>query len=242
MLLFMNFFIPTPGSSSVMTATIPAMLKRFKRKLRNLARRLGRLTRYFYNSLRQPIEVLDAQGHITLSNWTLSAGLSSIVDPSGHMTAWKYDSQNRPIEKDYPDSTTAKTTYELTTSRVKTVTDNKGQVATNTYNMDNTVANVAYTNATVATPTVSYTYDPVYPRVHTVSDPVTGTTTYNYNAVTGTLGSNMLGSVQTPLATISYSASGTPLYDELGRSLGQWINDSATGHAKLSKKRDCSRR
>jgi RHS repeat-associated protein len=191
--------------------------------------RLGRLTRYFYNSLRQPIETLDPQGNITTAYWTLSAGLSSIVDPSGHTTAWKYDGQNRVVEKDYPDGTTQKIGYELTTSRALNVTDNNQQVATNTYNMDNTVMNVAYTHATVTTPTVNYTYDPVYPRIHTVGDSVTGTITYNYNTVTGTLGSNMLGSVQTPLATISYSSSGTPLYDELGRSLGQSINDSATG-------------
>ena len=184
--------------------------------------RLGRLTRFFYNSLRQPIEVVDAQGHITNSYWTLSAGLNSVVDPSGNTTTWKYDNQNRPIEKDYPDGTKQLTTYENTTSRIKTVTDNKGQVATDTYNEDNTIANVAYTNDAVATPTVYYTYDPVYPRVLTMADG-TGTTTYNYNPVTGSLGSNLLGSVTTPLATISYT------YDQLGRGLTQTINDSATG-------------
>ena len=54
----------------------------------------------------------------------------------------------------------------------------------------------------IAAPTVSYTYDPVYPRVSTMVDG-TGTTTFNYNPVTGLLGSGRVGSVQTPLATIS---------------------------------------
>jgi YD repeat-containing protein len=175
--------------------------------------RLGHLTRYFYNSVRQPIEAIDSLGHITTSNWTLSAGLGSVVDPSGNTTFWKYDNQNRPVEKDYPDGTKQMMAYESTTSRVLSVTDNKGQVATNTYNMDNTVAQVAYTNATVATPTVSYSYDPAYPRVHTMMDG-TGTTTYNYNSVPAnaltspTVGANLLSSIQTPLATISYSSAG----------------------------------
>ena len=61
-------------------------------------------------------------------------------------------------------------------------------MATNTYNVDNTVEQTVYTKATVSTPTVSYTYDRVYPRVLTMTDG-TGTTTYNYNAVTATDGS-----------------------------------------------------
>ena len=184
--------------------------------------RLGRWTHMFYNSLRQPIAVVDAMGHTSQTNWTLSAGPSSIVDPAGNMTSWKYDNQNRVTEKDYPDGTKQLLTYENTTSRVKTVTDAKSQVATTTYNLDNTVAQVAYTNAAIATPTVSYTYDPVYPRISTMVDG-TGTTTFNYNPVTGTVGSGRVGSVQTPLATISST------YDELGRPLTAKVNDSATG-------------
>jgi RHS repeat-associated protein len=185
--------------------------------------RLGRLTRYFYNSLRQPISVVDSLGHVVASNWTLSAGLSSIVDPSGHVTSWQYDNQNRPIQKSYPDGTSQTMVYENTTSRVKSITDAKGQVATNTYNLDNTVSQVVYTDATIATPTVSCTYDPVYPRISTMTDD-TGTTTYSYNAITATptLGAGRLYSVETPLTTISYT------YDELGRQLSQTIGGTAS--------------
>ena len=178
--------------------------------------RLGRWTHTFYNSLRQPIAVMDAMGHVTHSYWTLSAGLQSLIDANGNVTSWKHDNQNRITEKDYPDGTNQKIGYENTTSRMKTVTDAKGQIATTSYNEDNTVLQTTYTNATVATPTVSYTYDSVYPRVHTMSD-VTGTTTYTYNPVSGSIGSNMLGSMQTPLTTIGFS------YDELGRQLSQTI-------------------
>jgi RHS repeat-associated protein len=196
--------------------------------------RLGRLTRYFYNSIRQLVEVLDPLGHITTSNWSLSAGLSSVVDASGRVTSWQYDSQNRPVQKTFPDSTSVKTAYEMTTSRIKSVTDNNGQVSTYTYTSqpvtvngtmftgeDNTIKQVAYTNTTVATPTVSYTYQTAYPRVYTMTDG-TGTTTYNYNNVTGTLGSNMLGSVATPLATMSFT------YDQLGRQLSQSVGGVAS--------------
>jgi RHS repeat-associated protein len=185
--------------------------------------RLGRWTRYFYNALRQPVSVMDSMGHVTTTNWTLSAGPASIVDASGHVTAWKYDGQERVIEKDYADGTAQHLAYENTTSRVKSTTDAVGQVATSTYNQDNTVSQVAYTNATVATPTVGYTYDPVYPRVATMSDG-TGTTSYTYNPITSTptLGAGRLGSVTTPLTTLAYT------YDQLGRPLSQTIGGVAS--------------
>jgi len=198
--------------------------------------RLGRVTRYFFNSLRQQIGTLDSQGHITNANWSLSAGLSSMSDASGGTTTWKYDNQNRPVEKDYPDGTKELTAYENTTSRVHSITDNEGQIATMTYTSksvtlngtsftgeDNSVESIAYSNATVSTPAVNYSYDPNYARLVTISDSVTGATTFHYNSVTGSLGSNLLGTVQNSLATISYG------YDQLGRQISQTVNDSSTG-------------
>jgi len=206
--------------------------------------RLGRVTRYFYNSLRQRIAALDSLGHTTSMNWSLSAGLSSAIDPLGNTTTWKYDNQSRPYEKDLPDGTKQTITYEGTTSRIHSITDNKGQVATLAYTShpvtlagasftgeDNSIASITYTNATVATPTVSYTYDPVYSRVATISDSATGTITYNYNPVTASIGSNLLGSIQKPLATVSYT------YDELGRPLSQTVGGvtSSVGYDALGR-------
>ena len=198
--------------------------------------RLGRWSQYFYNALRQNIAVMDPLGHVTTMNYSLSAGLSSLVDPAGHATTWVHDNQNRVVRKIYPDSTSQQIAYENTTSRVKSVTDAKGQIATNTYveqqvtvngatfnTSDNNVQQVVYTNATIATPSVSYTYDQVYPRVLTMTDG-TGQTAYAYNPVTAAVGSGRLASVTTPLTTVSYTISGgAPAYDQLGRSLGQIV-------------------
>jgi RHS repeat-associated protein len=105
---------------------------------------------------------------------------------------------------------------------------NLGTRGTVAYNLDNTVASTAYSSGAgvSATPTVSLTYDPVYPRILTMSDPVTGTMTYAYNPITSTPtpGAGRLAGVTTPLTTISNTTStGAPAYDELGRSLGQTI-------------------
>ena len=54
------------------------------------------------------------------------------------------------------------------------------RVTTYTYTLDDAVVGLTSTNAAVATPAVSYTYDPVYPRVTTMTDG-TGTTSYTYH-------------------------------------------------------------
>ena len=78
-----------------------------------------------------------------------------------------------------------------------------------------------YTNATIPTPGVTYTYDPVYPRVLTMVDGI-GTTTYAYKAP-GVLGAGQVASVDGPLAndTITYT------YDQLGRVTVRAINGAA---------------
>src|SRR6185503_1915217 len=80
---------------------------------------------------------------------------------------------------------------------------------------------IAYGSAAVVTPGVSFTYDPNYQRVTSMTDG-TGATLYSYNPITGTpaLGAGMLASVDGPLAndTITYS------YDELGRTVQRAIN------------------
>jgi YD repeat-containing protein len=94
-------------------------------------------------------------------------------------------------------------------------------VTTYTYNLDGTVQQVAYTNAQIATPSVSYTYDPVYSRVATMVDG-TGTTSYAYQPA-GALGAGQVASVDRPLTndTITYT------YDELGRVVSRSINGAA---------------
>ena len=102
-------------------------------------------------------------------------------DPNGNVTKWAQDHEGRQISKTYADGTQVLYTYENTTSRLKTMIDAIGQVTSYTYHEDDKLQQVSYANATHATPTVSLTYDPVYPRAATMVDG-TGTTTYGYGS------------------------------------------------------------
>ena len=94
-----------------------------------------------------------------------------MIDAGGHATSWERDAQRRVTREVRADGTTATIyTYETTTSLLKTVTDPKRQVTTYIYNLDDSVQQVAYTNAAIATPSVSYTYNVNYPRVATMGD------------------------------------------------------------------------
>ena len=81
---------------------------------------------------------------------------------------------------------------------------------------------VNITGATVPTPSVTFNYDPNYPRLTSMTDG-TGTTTFGYYypvAAPGLLGAGRLASVDGPLAndTITYQ------YDELNRLVNRAIN------------------
>ena len=91
-----------------------------------------------------------------------------------------------------------------------------------TYHVDDTLQSVAFTNAVVATPSVSYTYDSAYKRVATMVDG-TGTTSYGYHPV-GVPGAGQVASVDGPLSadTITHG------YDELGRMTTRAINGIGT--------------
>ena len=84
---------------------------------------------------------------------------------------------------------------------------------------------MSYANAVIATPGVTYTYDPNYLRPASMTDG-TGTTLYSYHPIlaTPTLGANQLASVDGPLPndTITYA------YDELGRRVSTAINGVAS--------------
>ena len=188
--------------------------------------RQGRWTTYLYNPNRQLIGTMDPQGRATTYNRCLCGALTGIVDPRGNLTSWKQDIEGRTTSQTYPDGTTVNYAYENLTSRLKSMTDAKGQITTYSYNLDNTIHQVAYTNAAVATPTVTLNYDPVYPRLTSFTDGA-GTTRYTYNPVPAnaqsspTTGADRLATETGPLgstAQIAYS------YDQLGRAVGAAIN------------------
>lgn len=176
--------------------------------------RAGRQTSFEYDVLRQMTKRTDPLGRIIHFQWCSCGSLGSFTDPMGRTTQWHSDVQGRPLSKEYADGSKVSYFYENTTSRVRQVIDEKSQVAQFTYNRDNTVNSIAYPDATIPTPGVSYVYDPNYERVVSMIDGI-GTTLYSYLPIGASPGpgAGKLASVDGPLPedTITYG------YDELGR-------------------------
>jgi len=91
------------------------------------------------------------------------------------------------------------------------VTDALSQVKTYAYAKDDRLTGITYTGAVNPTPNVSFTYDPYFPRLTTMTDG-TGTRQYTYVPI-GSLGALQLQQESGPLA----SSAITSAYDELGR-------------------------
>jgi len=183
--------------------------------------RLGRWTYTMYDALRHPVWMYDAAGKTTSYDWCTCGALNSITDGEGHKTSFTRDLQYRQTGKTYADNSSLSYIYESTTSRLKSVTDAKGQVTNYQYYIDDDLKQISYTGGNPPTPSVSFTYDPNYNRVASMADGI-GTTNYAYNPV-GTLGGGRLASVDGPLTndTITYS------YDEYGRVTNRSINGAA---------------
>ena len=143
----------------------------------------------------------------------------------GRTTSWPTDVQGRRTGKQYGDGSQVQYLYENASSRLRQVIDEKRQVTQPTYNPDNTLHSTAYANTTVPTPSVSYTYDPNYQRLASMTDGA-GTTIYRYAPITASpvLGAGRMASVDGPLPndTITYE------YDELGRRTQTAINGVAS--------------
>jgi len=186
--------------------------------------RLGRWTTNTYNADRQLIQTRDPLGRITSYDWCKCGALTGLTDPMGRTTTWDYDVQSRPTAKHYVDGSTITYVYENTISRLRSKFDEKGQQTYYEYYGDNNIKRVSYPNATIATPTVTYTYDPDYNRILSMQDGI-GTTVYSYNPITAipALGAGMLSSVSGPLpsSTVTYH------YDQLARATNRAINGVA---------------
>jgi RHS repeat-associated protein len=184
--------------------------------------RQGRTWTYSYDADRRLISGTDPAGQQTLRGYDPSGRLTSLTDPKGNVTAWTYDIEGRLTAKTYADSSTLTTTYENTTSRVYAVADALGQTKQYTYAEDDNPIGVNYLNAVNATPNVSFTWDPFYPRPTAMTDG-TGTTTYTYVPV-GSDGALQRQQETPPLAgaAITYG------YDALGRLASRTASGAGT--------------
>lgn len=182
--------------------------------------RLGRLTHYVYNSIRQLISVTDPADRTIQYRWCRCGALQQLIDAIGRITRWRHDAQGRMTAKVYADDSTISYAYRIDNGRLLSVTDEKGQVKTRSYNLDGTLAGIAYTHEEHETPNVAFTYDTDFRRLKTMVDGI-GMTSYAYHPIApGMLGAGRLASVDGPLPddTLTYT------YDELGRNTAYAIN------------------
>lgn len=182
--------------------------------------RNGHWTTMVHDQLRHLTDLYDAIGRHTQWTWCTCGALESITDPNGNVTAWARDLQNRVTAKIFSDLTQINYRYETNSSRLLSVTDAKNQTKLYSYYVDNNLKQVTYSNAVVATATVTCSYDTNYNRILTMVDG-TGTNSYSYYAITnGQLGAGMVSSVSNSFigSLINYS------YDALGRGTNRSIN------------------
>jgi RHS repeat-associated protein len=189
--------------------------------------RLRQTTRYGYDADRELTSTTDPLGHIVRQGYNLAGQVDSITDANNNTTTLVLDDQSRVTAKQYASGTSLSVAYENSLSRVATVTDPLSQTSDYTYNADDSIATISY-SANQPTASVSYTYDPTYPRMLSMTDGV-GTTTYSYFPVSSSpaLGANQLQSVTSPIASTTSSDTVAYTYDALNRVVGYTVNGAA---------------
>jgi YD repeat-containing protein len=121
--------------------------------------RAGRQTLLEYDLLGQMSQRTDPLGRVTQFQWCRCGDMKSLTDAMGRTTKWHTDVQGRLIAKEYGDGSKVTYEYENATSRLRQITDEKGQRSQFAYNLDGTLHSVSYANTMVPTPAVTYTYD-----------------------------------------------------------------------------------
>jgi RHS repeat-associated protein len=182
--------------------------------------RKGHTTTMTYDALRHLRTVVDPDNRLTQYNFCGCGALRQLIDAAGNATNWTYDVAMRPIIKAYADGSQYQYQYENRSSRIKAVTDAKGQASNYGYFIDNRLEAISYVNAKVSTPNVAFQYDSLLGRLTQMTDG-TGQTTYNYYPfASGQLGAGRLSSVGVAYTGVQISY----LYDMDGRIVGRGVN------------------
>ena len=188
--------------------------------------RLGRWSHTFHDALRRVIATRDALGRTTTGQWCTCGSLDKVIDASGNAITWERDVQGRTTREVRADNAAWEYTYENTTSRLKQRKDPKLQITGYEYFLDDQLKQMTYSGALVPTANVSFTYDPNYGRLATLTDG-TGTSTYSYHpfGAAPSLSAGRLASVDGPLAddTVSYT------YEALGRLASRGLSSFTSG-------------
>lgn len=176
--------------------------------------RAGRVSDYTYDALQRLVQVRDALNRVIRYDWCRCGELTSIIDPLNRVTTWRHDVQGRKVAKVYADGSRVAYVYENGTSRLQRMIDEKGQFTEYDYNIDDTLRQVTYPNANVATPSVRFTFDSRYPRLTSMTDG-SGLTQYSYHPASGVPGAGRLAAVDGPLPDDTITLD----YDEIGRAV-----------------------
>ena len=202
-----------------------------KLDLASVKDRQGKITSYAHDAVRNLTQITDPLGHQTKLAYYENQTLKSLTDPDGNTTTWSIDLENRVTAKQYADRSTITNTYEATTSRLHAVTDALQQVKQYSYTPDDSLTGITYSNTVNSTPNVTFTYDPYFRRLTSMTDG-SGTTQYTYFP-TDTPGALRIASetVPEPHATIAYT------YDALMRLASRSIDGipEVYGYDKLSR-------
>jgi RHS repeat-associated protein len=185
--------------------------------------RKGQWTRRDVNGIQQVVGELNPAGEYTAFEWCKCGDLKAIIDAQGQATRWTHDVGGRKTSKKYADGRTDTYTYNPFSGWLETVTDAAGQQQKPEYAVDGRVTAMRYVNETVATPDVTWGWDPFYPRMINMVDG-TGTTTYTYRAA-GTAGAGALATVDGPLTNDTLTLG----YDALGRNTSRTLGGAAQG-------------
>jgi RHS repeat-associated protein len=182
--------------------------------------RQSRIWIYTHDADRRLTVITDPAGKLTLFGYNGIGELTSLTDPNSNATQWSYDVEARLTSKKYADNSTVSYTYENTTSRLKSILDALGQTKQFSYAKDNRLSALTYLNAAHPTPNVSFSYDPYFPRLTSMTDG-NGATQYSY-VPAGALGALQMQQESSPLpnSAIAYS------YDALGRFNSRTVGPS----------------
>jgi YD repeat-containing protein len=182
--------------------------------------RLGRLSRYAYDSADRLVSSTDPANRTTTYSWCGCGSLDQLTDPLGHRTKWLRDDLNRPVARQLNDRTVEQYAYDGSGRLIRRI-DALGQATNYFYGVDNNPAGRTYQSASRPTASVSLFWDPIYPRLALISDG-TGTTNYTYYPA-GVLGAGKVASITTPAPghVVTFQ------YDTLGRRSSYAVDGAA---------------
>ena len=182
--------------------------------------RTGRVWSYAHDADRRLTGVTDPMGAKVQLGYNQDGQLTSLIDPKSNETQWAFDVEGRLISKTFSDSSVVTYTYESSTNRLKSILDALGQTKQYTYSSDNRLTGISYVNAVNSTPSVTFAYDPYFPRLASMTDG-TGTTQFSYVPV-GSLGALRMEEQSGPLAdsTVEFT------YDAIGRVATRTVQGS----------------